>query len=88
MDLGLQDRVVIVTGGASNIGRAISKAFAAEGAVVAILDRDEAMAKRTAAEIVLAEGQCTPYAVESQLSKEASRPPWEHAIRRGGTHVI
>ena len=64
MDLGLQDRVVIVTGGASNIGRAISKAFAAEGAVVAILDRDEAMAKRTAAEIVLAEGQCTPYAVD------------------------
>lgn len=49
MRLDLGDRPVLVTGGASNIGRAVVLAFAAEGARVAILDRDEAQAERTAA---------------------------------------
>lgn len=56
MDLGLSDQVVIVTGGASNIGRAIAFEFAREGARVAILDRDAAMAERTAADIVAETG--------------------------------
>jgi 2-hydroxycyclohexanecarboxyl-CoA dehydrogenase len=51
VELGLGGRTVVVTGGASNIGRAIAMAFAAEGATVAIWDRDEAMAKRTADDI-------------------------------------
>ncbi|MFT5269094.1 MAG: NAD(P)-dependent dehydrogenase (short-subunit alcohol dehydrogenase family), partial [Acidimicrobiales bacterium] len=32
MDLGLTNKVAVVTGGASNIGRAISLGFGAEGA--------------------------------------------------------
>lgn len=50
MDLGLQDKAVVVTGGASNIGRAISLGFAAEGARVLIADIDEAQARAVAAE--------------------------------------
>ncbi|MBJ7604691.1 MAG: SDR family oxidoreductase [Candidatus Dormibacteraeota bacterium] len=50
MDLGLRDRAVIVTGGASNIGRAIVLGFAAEGARVLIGDVDEERAQKTAAE--------------------------------------
>ena len=64
MDLGLSQRVAVVTGGASNIGRAISQVLAAEGARVAILDRDEEMAKRTAGEIIAAGGDATVYAVD------------------------
>ena len=50
MDLEFRDKVVVVTGGASNIGRAIALEFAREGAVVAILDRDQAQAEKTACE--------------------------------------
>jgi len=64
MDLGLDGGVVIVTGGASNIGRAISHRFAGEGALVAIFDRDDAMAKRTATEIEAAGGRATTYTVD------------------------
>jgi 2-hydroxycyclohexanecarboxyl-CoA dehydrogenase len=50
MELGLHDRGVVVTGGASNIGRAIVHGFAREGARVLIADLDEPRAARTAAE--------------------------------------
>ncbi|MFV0257352.1 MAG: SDR family NAD(P)-dependent oxidoreductase [Acidimicrobiales bacterium] len=47
MDLGLGGKTVVVTGGASNIGKAITTVFAEEGARVAVFDRDEQMAERT-----------------------------------------
>ena len=43
MNLDLANHVAIVAGGASGIGRAISREFAAEGARVAILDRSRAV---------------------------------------------
>jgi L-fucose dehydrogenase len=41
MDLHLQDKVVLVTGGGAGIGAVISLQLAREGAVPVILDRDE-----------------------------------------------
>lgn len=40
MDLGLKNKVVIVTGGAKGIGAAITRACCAEGAIPVIVDRD------------------------------------------------
>ncbi len=50
MELGLTNKSVIVTGGGSNIGRAISLAFAREGAKVLIGDIDTEQAKKVADE--------------------------------------
>lgn len=48
MELGLRGRSVVVTGGGSNIGRAIVLGFAAEGARITIGDIDEAQAAKVA----------------------------------------
>jgi NAD(P)-dependent dehydrogenase (short-subunit alcohol dehydrogenase family) len=48
MDLGLTGKTVIITGGASNIGRAITLAFAGEGANVILGDIDAEQARRVA----------------------------------------
>ena len=48
MDLNLKGKSVVVTGGGSNIGRAIVLGFAAEGAHITIGDLDERQAEKVA----------------------------------------
>ena len=47
--LGLEGRVCVVTGGGSGIGRSIALALAAQGARVAVLDRNQDSAQETVA---------------------------------------
>jgi NAD(P)-dependent dehydrogenase (short-subunit alcohol dehydrogenase family) len=45
-DIGFEGRVVLLTGGSSGIGAAAARSFAALGATVALLGRDEVAARR------------------------------------------
>ncbi|NMG75467.1 SDR family NAD(P)-dependent oxidoreductase [Aromatoleum diolicum] len=53
----LKDRVAIVTGAGQGIGATVAKAYALEGAKVAVIDLDLAAANRVAAEIIESGGQ-------------------------------
>ncbi len=48
MDVELRDKVVLITGGATGIGRATALAFAREGAILALADNDETELQVTA----------------------------------------
>ena len=50
MDLQLENKVVLVTGGAKGIGAAIVRAAAAEAAIPVIVDRDAEASKNLHAE--------------------------------------
>jgi 3-oxoacyl-[acyl-carrier protein] reductase len=51
MELGLKDKVVVITGPAKGMGRAVSLAFAKEGARLALVGRDLAAIEPVAAEL-------------------------------------
>ena len=51
MDMGLKDKVAIVTGGAMGLGRGIALALGREGARIVIADVNEAEAKNVVAEL-------------------------------------
>jgi 2-hydroxycyclohexanecarboxyl-CoA dehydrogenase len=51
MDLELSKKTAIVTGGASNIGKAIAEGFSAEGANVVVADVDKKQAERVVEEL-------------------------------------
>lgn len=85
MDLQLADKVVIVTGAASNIGRAITLGFAREGARIILADIDvpqaEAVAKQ-AQTLGAASAEVVGCDVTRQDQVQAM---FRHAVARFGT---
>ncbi|MCF6403636.1 SDR family oxidoreductase [Chitinophaga filiformis] len=64
MDLGLKDKVFIVTGGAKGIGEAISKLIAAEGGITVIAGRSTEDNNKTVAAITAAGGKAVEVTAE------------------------
>jgi NAD(P)-dependent dehydrogenase (short-subunit alcohol dehydrogenase family) len=60
----LKDRVAIVTGAGRNIGEAVARLFAAEGAKVAVVDLDQPRGARVAAAIKAAGGSAEPFVTD------------------------
>ncbi|MFC2035378.1 SDR family NAD(P)-dependent oxidoreductase [Chloroflexota bacterium] len=81
MDLGLKGKTAIVTGGGSNIGRAISMTLAKEGANVVIADIDQKQMEKVVATIEASGGKAisvktdiTSYTeVEAMVNKSVSQ---------------
>ncbi|MDE2301925.1 MAG: 3-hydroxybutyrate dehydrogenase [Sphingomonadales bacterium] len=67
----LEDRIAIVTGAASGIGRAIARRYATAGAMVAIADINREAAENTAAELNAA-GAAGAIALVMDVTDEAS----------------
>ena len=57
MELGLKGKNVVVTGGGSNIGRAIVHAFAAEGSNITIAELSPSQGEQVAAEVAAAHSE-------------------------------
>jgi NAD(P)-dependent dehydrogenase (short-subunit alcohol dehydrogenase family) len=79
----LEGKVAVVTGGGSGIGRATAIAFADEGAVVAVVDRDEPSAQALAAEI---DGHA--YALDVRDGDRVAAAFSDIADRLGGLDVL
>jgi NAD(P)-dependent dehydrogenase (short-subunit alcohol dehydrogenase family) len=79
----LHDKVALVTGAGSGIGRATALRFAAEGALVAAVDRNESGAQETVAAIAADGGRAL--AVVADVTQAASvRPAVARALAEWG----
>ena len=94
---GLDGKVALVTGGGGGIGTALCRRLAAEGAKVAVLDRDEAAGARTAAGIAAAGGIAKAFACDitdhagvaaAAAAAEAALGPADILINNAGWDVF
>ncbi len=89
MDLGLQDKHAIVTGGSRGIGKAIARELAREGVDVAIVARNKADLEATARELAAETNRrIFPLAADVTSKEQVDRMVAEAAQQLGGLHIL
>jgi NAD(P)-dependent dehydrogenase (short-subunit alcohol dehydrogenase family) len=84
----LQGKIAIVTGGGSGIGRATAERFAAEGALVTIVDRDREAGEEVVATITESNGEALFAPTDISQSIEVAAMVKATAERFGGVDVL
>lgn len=73
MDLLLQDKIVVVTGGAKGIGAAIVRSCAGEGAVPVIVDQDESAGRQLQQDVAARGARCGLVVKELSVAANCSQ---------------
>lgn len=94
---GIQGKTIVVTGGGGGIGSAVCRRFAAEGATVAVFDRDLAAAERVAAAVREAGGRALAFGCDitdrhavdaAVLATETTLGPIDVLVNNAGWDVF
>src|SRR5437867_3078418 len=89
MDLGLQGKHAIVTGGSRGIGKAIARELAREGVDVAIVARNKGDLEATARELAAETNRrIVPLAADVTSKEQVDRMVAEAARQLGGLHIL
>ncbi len=83
-----QQRVAIVTGGGSGIGRAVAEALATQGARVAVADIDPAAAQASVDAIRAQSGEAFAVTVDVTRADSVAKMVSQTVDRYGGAHIL
>ncbi len=88
MDLGLRQKVAVVTGGSRGIGKSIALSLAAEGCRVAICARQEAALQKAAQEIQSQGAEVLALALDITNPEHATKLVHDTVARFGGIDIL
>jgi len=86
--MNLADRMAVVTGAGSGLGRAIAVALAARGARVAAVDLDAASAEETAKMIAHAGGRAAAFRADTSVAADVDRAVTEAVKQLGALEIM
>ena len=88
MELGLKNKVAVITGGTQGIGRATAERLAAEGAHVVVVARGQALLDETAAAIRAAGGSVLTISADVSKADDCLRIVADTVAKFGGVDIL